>query len=49
MYGIYEPGKLTKMAKALYKEERKIKRLEEENKNLREQIKVNYAEVYKQL
>ena len=28
---------------------RKIKRLEEENKNLREQIKVNYAEVYKQL
>ena len=28
MYGIYEPGKLTKMAKALYKEEREIKRLD---------------------
>lgn len=28
---------------------RKIKRLEEENKELREQIKVNYAEIYKQL
>lgn len=28
---------------------RKIKKLEEENKELREQIKVNYAEIYKQL
>ena len=28
---------------------RKIKRLEEENKELREQIKINYAEIYKQL
>lgn len=28
---------------------RKIKRLEEENKELREQVKVNYAEIYKQL
>lgn len=28
---------------------RKIKRLEEENKELREQIKVNYAKIYKQL
>ena len=28
---------------------RKIKRLEEENKELKEQLKVNYADVYKQL
>lgn len=28
---------------------RKIKRLEEENKELRDQVKVNYAEIYKQL
>lgn len=28
MYGIYEKGQLTKMAKALYQEERKIKRLD---------------------
>ena len=28
---------------------RKIKRLEEENKELKEQVKINYAEVYKQL
>ena len=28
---------------------RKIKRLEEENKELKEQLKVNYAEIYKQL
>lgn len=28
---------------------RKIKRFEEENKELKEQLKVNYAEVYKQL
>lgn len=28
---------------------RKIKRLEEENKELKEQVKVNYAEIYKQL
>lgn len=28
---------------------RKIKRLEEENKELREQVKVNYAEIYKKL
>ena len=28
---------------------RKIKKLEEENTELREQIKVNYAEIYKQL
>ncbi len=28
---------------------RKIKRLEEENKELREQVKINYAEIYKQL
>ena len=28
MYGIYKPGKLTEMAKALYREERKIKRLD---------------------
>lgn len=28
---------------------RKIKKLEEENKQLREQIKVNYAEMYKKL
>ena len=28
---------------------RKIKRLEEENKELREQIKINYADLYKQL
>lgn len=28
---------------------RKIKRLEEENKALKEQLKVNYAEIYKQL
>ena len=28
MYGIYESEKLTKMAKALYREEREIKRLE---------------------
>lgn len=28
---------------------RKIKRLEEENKEFKEQIKVNYADIYKQL
>ena len=28
MYGIYEPAKLTQMAKALYREEREIKRLD---------------------
>ena len=28
---------------------RKIKRLEEENKELKQQIKINYAEIYKQL
>ncbi len=28
---------------------RKIKRLEEENKELRDQLKVNYADIYKQL
>ncbi|MGN2371789.1 DUF6262 family protein [Clostridium cagae] len=28
---------------------RKIKKLEEENKELKEQLKVNYAEIYKQL
>ena len=28
---------------------RKIKKLEEENKEIREQIKVNYANIYKQL
>lgn len=28
---------------------RKIRRLEEENKELREQIKINYAEIYKQI
>ena len=28
MYGIYKPGKLTEMAKALYREEREIKRLD---------------------
>lgn len=28
---------------------RKIKKLEEENKELKEQIKINYAEIYKQL
>lgn len=28
---------------------RKIKRLEEENKELREQVKLNYADIYKQL
>ena len=28
---------------------RKIKRLEQENKELREQLKVNYADIYKQL
>lgn len=28
---------------------RKVKRLEEENKELREQVKVNYADIYKQL
>ena len=28
---------------------RKIKRLEEENKELKEQLKINYAEIYKQL
>ena len=28
---------------------RKIKRFEEENKELKEQVKINYAEVYKQL
>ena len=28
---------------------RKIKRLEEENKQLKEHLKVNYAEIYKQL
>ena len=28
---------------------RKIKRLEEENKELKEQVKINYAEIYKQL
>lgn len=28
---------------------RKIKRLEEENKELKEQLKVNYADIYKQL
>ena len=28
---------------------RKIKKLEEENKELREQIKINYADIYKQL
>ena len=28
---------------------RKIKKLEEENKELREQLKINYAEIYKQL
>ena len=28
MYGIYEKGQLTKMAKDLYKEERQIKRLD---------------------
>lgn len=28
---------------------RKIKRLEEENKELRDQIKINYAEIYKKI
>lgn len=28
---------------------RKIKRIEEENKELKEQLKVNYADIYKQL
>ena len=28
MYGIYKTGELTKMAKALYQEEREIKRLD---------------------
>ena len=28
---------------------RKIKRLEEENKELKEQVKINYADIYKQL
>lgn len=28
---------------------RKIKKLEEENKELKEQLKINYAEIYKQL
>lgn len=28
---------------------RKIKKLEEENKELREQLKINYADIYKQL
>ena len=28
---------------------RKIKRLEEENKQLKEQVKINYADIYKQL
>lgn len=28
---------------------RKIKRLEEENKELKEQIKINYADIYKQI
>ncbi len=28
---------------------RKIKRIEEENKELREQLKINYADIYKQL
>lgn len=28
MYGVYKPGKLTEMAKALYREEREIKRLD---------------------
>ena len=28
MYGIYEPGRVTEMAKALYREEREIKRLD---------------------
>ena len=28
MYGIYKAGELTEMAKALYKEEREIKRLD---------------------
>ena len=28
---------------------RKIKRLEEENKELKEQVKINYAEIYKEL
>lgn len=28
---------------------RKIKRLEEENKELKEQLKINYAEIYKKL
>lgn len=28
---------------------RKIKKLEEENKELKEQVKINYAEIYKQL
>lgn len=28
---------------------RKLKRLEDENKELKEQLKVNYAEIYKQL
>ena len=28
---------------------RKIKRLEEENKELKEQVKINYADIYRQL
>ncbi|MGU8570869.1 hypothetical protein ACV3R5_10110 [Clostridium perfringens] len=28
---------------------RKIKKLEEENKELKEQVKINYADIYKQL
>ena len=28
---------------------RKIKRLEEENKELKEQVKINYADIYKRL
>ena len=28
---------------------RKIKRLEEENKELKEQVKINYADIYKHL
>lgn len=47
IYGIYKPGELTRMAKALFKEEREIKRLD--GWFVAKEIEAEYEEKYKEL
>lgn len=47
IYGIYKPGELTRMAKALFKEEREIKRLD--GWFIAKEIEAEYEEKYKEL